>query len=288
MARKGTAFLLIFFVFAVFMACSKDETPAEPDTAAVKEAEPPQAEEEASEETIPQEITASDLAIIPAKATKASVLEARMKGVDLEDASLVWLVNDAPMSTPRIKYFDTPDLEVQKGDTIQAVAVVDGDEVRSNIVTIQNALPQITGVKLVPEVLAPGQNIGVEVEAKDPDGDEVTIQYEWKVNDFPAGVTAELGSAVQRGDIFELAITPYDGEEYGKTRTVTRKVGNVPPRITEQYNYIIEGQTFIYDVEATDPDGDPLNYFLSSAPAGMIINSSTGEVRWEVPPDYTG
>lgn len=42
-----------------------------------------------------------------------------------------------------------------------------------------------------------------------------------------------------------------------------------------------EGQTYRYQVEATDPDeGDVLTYSLPSAPTGMTIDSSTGLISW--------
>jgi hypothetical protein len=40
------------------------------------------------------------------------------------------------------------------------------------------------------------------------------------------------------------------------------------------------GQAYSYDVEATDPDGDTLTYFLVSSPTGMTINFLTGLIVW--------
>lgn len=40
------------------------------------------------------------------------------------------------------------------------------------------------------------------------------------------------------------------------------------------------GQPYTYDVNATDPDGDTLNFSLSDKPGEMIINSSTGLISW--------
>ena len=39
-------------------------------------------------------------------------------------------------------------------------------------------------------------------------------------------------------------------------------------------------QLYTYDVEATDADGDTLSYSLTSNPAGMTIDSSTGVISW--------
>ena len=40
------------------------------------------------------------------------------------------------------------------------------------------------------------------------------------------------------------------------------------------------GTTYTYDVQATDADGNTLNYNLTTKPTGMTINSATGEISW--------
>ncbi len=43
---------------------------------------------------------------------------------------------------------------------------------------------------------------------------------------------------------------------------------------------IAEGDTLAVDVKATDPDGDPVVYELLSAPAGAVIDRTTGRLTW--------
>jgi hypothetical protein len=43
---------------------------------------------------------------------------------------------------------------------------------------------------------------------------------------------------------------------------------------------------YTYNVNATDPDGDTLTYALTTKPAGMTINSTTGLINWT--PTSTG
>ncbi len=40
------------------------------------------------------------------------------------------------------------------------------------------------------------------------------------------------------------------------------------------------GNAFLYSVEAVDREGDPLTYTLLTAPAGMSIVETTGELSW--------
>jgi hypothetical protein len=39
---------------------------------------------------------------------------------------------------------------------------------------------------------------------------------------------------------------------------------------------------YAYDADGFDPDGDPLTWSLTEAPAGMAINPDTGELSWTV------
>ena len=42
----------------------------------------------------------------------------------------------------------------------------------------------------------------------------------------------------------------------------------------------VTGQLYRYDVDAVDPDLDPLTYELTLAPAGMAIDAETGVIGW--------
>ena len=55
----------------------------------------------------------------------------------------------------------------------------------------------------------------------------------------------------------------------------------MPPGITSAPStsaYV--GEAYAYAVLATDPEGDPLTFSLSAAPAGMTIDSQTGFIQW--------
>lgn len=56
---------------------------------------------------------------------------------------------------------------------------------------------------------------------------------------------------------------------------------NAVPVITSTPSTAITvGQIYHYDVDATDTDGDSLNYVLISSPSGMTIDSVTGRIDW--------
>jgi hypothetical protein len=62
---------------------------------------------------------------------------------------------------------------------------------------------------------------------------------------------------------------------------VEQEAGNHPPVIvSEPVTTAVPGQTYRYDVDAVDPDSDPLAFLLTSAPAGMTIDPASGLVSW--------
>ncbi len=50
----------------------------------------------------------------------------------------------------------------------------------------------------------------------------------------------------------------------------------------------LQGVPYTYQVNATDPDGDDIRFFLNPAPAGMRIEVATGLVTWTPSPDQVG
>lgn len=48
------------------------------------------------------------------------------------------------------------------------------------------------------------------------------------------------------------------------------------------------GEEYIYEIDATDLDGDTLTYFLTIKPADMSINYSTGQINWTPTIDQIG
>ena len=229
------------------------------------------------------------LGISPAhpKADSQLKITAPGKG-DLRDVDVQWYLNGAPFSGYESATLDLSGAKVKKGDTIYANAFVDGAALATAEVTVENSLPRIVSSRMMPETFKPGDRIYIDVKTADADGDKVEVEYEWTVNDTPAGTEKTPGIKLKRGDAFEVRIIPFDGEEYGEEELVIVEVGNLPPIMEEHYDYTFDGTTYTYQPRATDPDGDTITYSLRSGPDGMDIDSATGEVRWEVPEDFVG
>ncbi|MCP4397039.1 MAG: hypothetical protein GY801_07035 [bacterium] len=60
----------------------------------------------------------------------------------------------------------------------------------------------------------------------------------------------------------------------------TISIVNQPPEITST-PAALDGPVYVYDVEASDPNGDPLTFSLPVSPESMTIKSTSGEILWE-------
>jgi hypothetical protein len=151
----------------------------------------------------------------------------------------------------------------------------------------ENHPPAVDKAKLQIESVNNKDIVRVVAGGTDKDGDEVTLGYEWFRNGEPAG-EGDTISEFKRGDKLSVKITPFDDKDYGSPKTLSIAINNCPPKINEYKETKFDGNTYIGQIKASDPDGDPLTYSLKAAPPGMTVDSSTGSVKWNVPADFNG
>jgi len=232
------------------------------------------------------------LTIYPLKGIANTVFTLSSQGFEMSGEitgnRVVWFINDNPVSTYEFARFDARAMGARKGDRIQAKAYVGETEVPSEEVVIENSRPVLSNLRLMPETWAQGDQLYIECDPYDLDGDPVSIEYEWTLNDLPAGYSKNISGSVQRGDRFTVRLRPYDGEVYGDAVGIIRSVENVPPQLTLHKEFSFDGDTYIYNTVASDVDGDRLTFGLINAPQGMTMDSSTGQIRWLVPKTFVG
>jgi len=241
---------------------------------------------ETSQPQVSTTVSSYSLQIVPVNATRNSAIYLIAQGFKPSDVKIEWFVNDKITGSSAVSQLNTA--EIKKGDKVQAKATIQGKEVLSNTVQIKNSPPVISKVKILPEVFKPGDTLSLEVSTSDVDGDEVTVSYEWTKNGEPAGNSKRIEAPLKRGDKVSVKITPFDGEAYGRSGFLDREIINLPPMIIEDKKFRFDGKIYTYQIKATDPDGDTLTYSLKSAPSGMTIDPSTGQLKWNVPPEFTG
>jgi hypothetical protein len=226
------------------------------------------------------------LELVPQPAVRGSLLHAIPRNFNLSDGQIEWTVNGASVSGAVVSPFKASD--VKKGDVVQVIVTLPGATVASNSVEIKNSPPEITSLKLMPEIFKPGDRLYADVDARDPDGDPVTVSYDWLQNGQSAGTGREIAAQLKRGDKISLKVIPFDGADYGTPFILEREILNLPPTIMEYKEYSFDGTIYTYQVKAADPDGDALAYSLGEAPNGMTIDPATGLVQWKVPPEFKG
>jgi len=181
--------------------------------------------------------------------------------------------------------------KLKKGDLIQVKVTpsdgkVNGTPTFSPAVKVLNSPPMIDEVRIEPRVPYANDNLKVLVQVIDADGDSIHYTYQWEKNGVVLG--EERNETLQRdqfkkGDSIVVAVTPDDGESLGtpkKSETII--ISNRPPVIVSSPSNKMDGNIYTYQVQANDPDDDPIIFTLKSAPKGIAINKETGLIRWEV------
>ena len=219
--------------------------------------------------------------INPDRPNVTTPLNAAVRGIDAKNITYQWEKNNQTISNEASSALSN--LNFVKGDKISvSAATPDGKTLRSETITILNAPPEIVSAKIEPERPSKKDTVKVTVEAKDPDGDSVTIKYKWKKNNtnIPNAEGQTLGlSNFSKKDVIAVDIMPFDGEAEGQGRIGRVEIFNSPPVITSTPSPIT-GSAYSYQVIAQDPDGDKISYTLSKGPSGMSLDSNTGMLKW--------
>ncbi|MCK5345555.1 MAG: putative Ig domain-containing protein, partial [Candidatus Heimdallarchaeota archaeon] len=215
----------------------------------------------------------------PSNATRESMFTLTSERPILSGGKFQWYINGRIDESA--KGFSFSSNKLIKGDVVRAVVIKNGKEFPSNEVTINNSPPIILDAGLVPRVPKAGSALQVDVKANDVDNDVISYKYEWALNGRFAGEESYLESDLKRGDEVTVAVTPYDGEDFGRPIHLKSNVKNSLPVFSENQPSF-SGDTYEYHVKATDPDNDTLIYTLREKPDGMTIDSSSGIIKWKV------
>ena len=138
------------------------------------------------------------------------------------------------------------------------------------------------------------ENYTYSPTAVDADGDAIAFA----LLAGPAGASFDpvLGRLTWDADLpgtyhFEIEATDSFGGRTVQAFDVEVTTGGIslPPTIDSTPVDVAKvGRTYRYDVQASDPDGDHLSYFLTAAPEGMTIDRETGLILWDAAADQVG
>jgi hypothetical protein len=169
----------------------------------------------------------------------------------------------------------------KKGDLIQVKVTpsdgkAEGKPFLSEQARVLNSPPVIQEVRVEPKIAYVTDQLRVQVKSSDIDGDSIYYSYQWESNGalLPDEKTEVLEKGrFKKGDVMTVAVTPDDRESKGsakKSEPIT--IVNSPPMIVSSPPTSVQGNEYIYQVNAIDPDNDPITFALKSAPKGMEID----------------
>jgi hypothetical protein len=220
--------------------------------------------------------------ISPVNATAQTTISLQPDSTLIGEEEINWYINgEQDVNSKGLRFAPN---QLKKGDVVQAVIVQDNKDYHSNEITIKNTPPVITRSALLPSIPRVSSTLLVEINAYDIDKDNISFQYKWTLNGRFISDQSFLEKDLKRGDMIMVEVTPFDGENKGRSIRIKSKVYNSLPVISES-KPSFDGKIYQYHFNASDPDGDLLTYTLRQGPEGMTIDSSTGIITWEVTPD---
>ncbi|PAR93775.1 putative Ig domain-containing protein [Vibrio cholerae] len=153
--------------------------------------------------------------------------------------------------------------------------------------TTPNRAPIITSTPS--ELIVQGSTYQYQLVATDEDNDILS----YALVQYPEGMTVTTSGSIEwivpanlQLGTYSVSVEVSDGTVSVVQRfdiSVTASTVNSPPEITSFPTLTAYlGQSYRYQMQATDPDGDALAYILIRYPEGMFVSQS-GLIEWAVP-----
>jgi large repetitive protein len=145
-----------------------------------------------------------------------------------------------------------------------------------------NQAPRITSITISPSSPLASQDLTVTVETSDAEGDAVDVDQVWVINDEPQ--ISEIADTLshdrfKKGDRIAVKVTASDAEGSVEQVSGSIVIQNAPPLFLTDPRSVkkLDGMR----LEGQDPDGDPLTWSMSGAPAGMVIDAQKGVISYK-------
>ncbi len=186
--------------------------------------------------------------------------------------------------------------DVEKHSSVEVTVVAydphGASEPYETSTTIANRPPVLRGVVFEPlGEVSVASDVTAAPRSFDPDGDNVTYEYVWRVDGNEASSDGAVLSRknFKRGSEIVLEVVAYDGDDPSEpliSQPIT--VVNAKPHITSSPSGF-GGEQFSYTLKVDDPDGDrSLRFHLAKGPDGMSVDHLSGKITWVPNSDQEG
>jgi hypothetical protein len=143
--------------------------------------------------------------------------------------------------------------------------------------------PAIERVSLEPQEPLPGSEVRATVRATDPDGDPVTLLYEWRLDGEPLradGPAVRLEYAA-KGQELEVRVRASDGTSESEPARESTTIGNQRPEVlglrVDPLEEVARGGRVVVSPHAQDADGDALEFRYHWTVNGRALEEEEGE-----------
>lgn len=142
-----------------------------------------------------------------------------------------------------------------------------------------NRAPRIERLALDPSEPRAGEDVVARVQAVDPDGDAVELQYLWTVGGrrvTERGASLRVPETARKDLPIEVEVTAHDGRAGSEPAQAQARVANRSPELlgvrVEPVEGVKVGSELVAVVDARDADGEPLEFSyawrVNGRPAG--------------------
>ncbi len=133
----------------------------------------------------------------------------------------------------------------------------------------QNTPPEVQSINIMPVTPTVQSEITVQITGSDKEGDPITYQVRWFVNDREIGEGMSFKyEDIKTGDKIHADVTPYDGKAYGNSKQSNSVTigGQVPRILSVKYapeSVFVTTPTVALDAVIDDPDQDTVSLFCN-------------------------
>lgn len=203
--------------------------------------------------------------------------------------SFSWIQKSGPEISIINSNTDSPHFKAPATECVVVIELVVSDgKLKSKpeeiVIRIKNSAPVIQALVLSPDPVYTNDELTVEFRIYDHDGDKPVVYIVWEKNGVV--IPGETGSVIAstnfvKDDQVTVTVTAFDGSHStASSRSIIIKDSPVELNIISDLTKADYGVLSNFTVAANDPDGDPVALELLYGPAGMSIDSGTGEVSW--------